>query len=90
MGNFPNTMEQNTRNNGKYLQRHQLQTEKEENNTETGNGHSGTKKIYHNHRLKKHIINLSTYVQSTAEKTLLSKSLNFNPTPYKVHPAKIV
>ena len=32
----------------------------------------------------------STYVLSTAEKTILSKSLNFIPTPYKDNPAKIV
>ena len=87
-------MDQGTRNNRQYLQRNHPRTEEEEEyhqNRSRPTRSTSTEKTKHQRRFKRiptHIINLSIHQLTPGETSLLSKGLNFIPTPNKEHPAK--
>ena len=88
-------MEQNTRDHRQYIQRNLTRPEKEEehNQTRPEQTNTTTKKTKHQRRFKRtltYIINLSKHELTHGESSLLSKGLNFIPTPKKVHPAKLL
>ena len=90
-------MEQDPRNHGYNSQRNQPRTEKEEEYIlpRAGiTGNSGTKEVKHQCRFKKNqpnnIINLSSHTLTPGETSLLTKGLNFIPTPYQEHLARII
>ena len=88
-------MEQNTRCNREYNQRDYTRSEEEEEYSENRSRqtNTATKKTKHQRRFKRtitHIINLSKYKLTPGEISLLSKELNFIPTPRKEHPAKLL
>ena len=88
-------MEQNTRPNREYFQRDNTRSEEIEEHSENRPRQTDTtaKKTKHQRRFKRtltHIINLSRYKLTPGEISLLSKGLNFIPTPKKDHPAKLL
>ena len=88
-------MEQNTRHNRKHLQRNITRPEEKEEHSQIrpNQTNTTTKETKHQRRFKRtiiHIINLSKYQLTPGETSLLSKGLNFIPTPKKEHPAKLL
>ena len=88
-------MEQNSRHNGKHLQRNITRSEEKEKHSETRprQTNTTTKETKHQRRFKRtitHISNLRKYKLTPGEISLLSKGLNFIPTPKKEHPAKLL
>ena len=88
-------MEHNRRHSGTDIQGNTTRTNKEETKTTklTTNNQlqQPSQKKHHNHRFKKPkppIINLSSHTLTKYQLSLLSKGLNFVPTPRKDHPAK--
>ena len=86
---------QDTRNNRQHLQRNHSGTEEEEEYHQNRSRHSSstsTEKTKHQRRFERTLthnnINLSIYQLTPGEISLLSKGLNFIPTPNKEHPAK--
>ena len=95
LGDFPCTVDQDTRNNRQHLQRNHPGTEEEEEyhqNISRPSRSTTTEKTKHQRRLKRtlthNIISLSRYQLTPGEISLLSKGLNFIPRPNKEHPAK--
>ena len=89
-------MEQNARHR-EHIQRDLTRSEKEEGHnqdrSEQTNTTTKTKKTKHQRRFRRtltHIINLSKYQLTPGEISLLSKGLNFIPTPKKECPAKLL
>ena len=88
-------MEQNTRHHREHIQRDLTRSEKEGeyNQDRPEQTKTTAKKTKHQRRFKRtltHIINLSKYQPTHGETSLLSKGLNFIPTPKKEHPAKLL
>ena len=88
-------MEQNTGPHREHIQKDFTRSEKEEeyNQDRPEQTNTTAKKTKHQRRFKRtltHIINLSKYLLTHGENSLLSKGLNFIPTPKKEHPAKLL
>ena len=90
-------MDQGTRHNRQHIQRNHTRTEEKEEyyeNRSRPTSTTTTEKTKHQRRFKRtltnNIINLSRYHLTPRETSLLSKGLNFIPTPKKEHPAKLL
>ena len=90
-------MDQDTRNHRQYLQTNHPGTEEEGECHQNRSGPSWsttTEKTKHQNKFKRtlahSIINLSRYQLTPEEKALLSKGLNFIPTPNKEYPAQLL
>ena len=90
-------MDIDTRHNRQYIQRNYTRTEEKEEYSEDRSRPASTtitEKTKHQRRCKRtlihNIINLSGYQLTPGETSLLSKGINFIPTPKKEHPAKFL
>ena len=87
-------MAEDTKNTRQCCKGHHYGIKKKENNTETRNRHTRQSDTKRNNRFKRflprNIINLSIYTLDKGEISLISKGLNFTPTPKKEHPGKII
>ena len=88
-------MEQDTRHNRKHLQRNLTRLQEKEKHSEIRSKQTNptTKETKHKRRFQRtltHITNISKYKLTPGETSLLSKGLNFIPTPKKEHPVKLL